>query len=262
MTARTKVAGATLSSWIARSGLPRHEAERLAAHALGVTWSDLWPRLHEPVDEAALNALAMRRRDGEPLAYIERSVVFYGLEIACGPGVLVPRPETETLVDVALASIETVPSPVVCDVGTGSGAVAIAIAKHRPDATVWATDISPAALDWAALNIAVHGTSVRLACCDLLDAVPGDLDLVVSNPPYVPDGTELPVDVRAEPREALFAGPRGTEILERLADEVRDAVLAVEVGTPEQAEWFAAFAGGGQVTLDHTGRPRVVCVKR
>lgn len=257
----TDVAAATLSSWIAHSGLPRHEAERLAAHGLGTTWSGLWARMDEPVDASALDALASRRLRGEPLAYIEGSTNFYGLEIACGPGVLVPRPETETLVDVALESISDIAAPVVVDVGTGSGAIAIAIAKHRPDAQVWATDASPEAVVWAERNVRTHGARVRVVCCDLLEGAPaGDLDLVVSNPPYVSDGTELPPDVMAEPHNALFAGPRGTEVLERLAT-VGCRVLAVEVGTPEQATWFAELTDG-TVTLDHTGRPRVVCATR
>src|SRR5262249_14566314 len=116
-----------LSDWIKRAAtrVPRHEAERLAAHALGVGWSALWGRLDEPVDSDRLDALCERRANGEPLAYITGSVVFYGLEIACGPGVLVPRPETETLVDVALELIDGVREPSVFDVGTGTGAIAI-----------------------------------------------------------------------------------------------------------------------------------------
>ena len=269
----------TLSVWLARSTQaleragsvsPRAEAERLAAFALGIEWSGLWARLRDDADAEALDALLMRRIAGEPLAYITGCAVFHGLEIACGPGALVPRPETETLVDVAIELLRGRSEPIVCDVGTGTGCVAIAIAKQRPDAQVWATDISRGALAWAERNARAHGVEVELACGDLLAAVParlrGGIDLVVSNPPYVADGTELPPDLGAEPREALFAGPTGDEVLERLIEQATDwlkpdGALAVEVGTPEQAAHIADLVGG-EVTNDHTGRPRIVWMRR
>src|SRR4029077_13473307 len=153
-TADLRVAS-TLSAWIAEaterlraagSPSPRAEAERLAPHAMGVDGGDLGPRMSESVDSSVLAAPLSRRLNGEPLAYILGSVVFYGLEIECGPGVLVRGPEPETLVDVALELIAGVRAPKVCDVGTGTGCVAIAIATRRPDAIVRATDISLDAL--------------------------------------------------------------------------------------------------------------------
>jgi release factor glutamine methyltransferase len=237
----------SLSDWLAEatrrlgdagSESPRVEAERLAAFALGIEWGGLWSRLRDDVDVAILDGLLSRRLSGDPLAYIVGSVVFCGLEIACGPGVLVPRPETETLVDVALELIADVPSPVVCDVGTGTGAIAIAIAKRRPDARVWASDISRGAIRWAERNARAHAVGIELVCGDLLEAMPahlrGGIDLVVSNPPYVAEGTELPPELGAEPYEALFAGATGDEVLERLAGEAvawlkRGGALAVEV---------------------------------
>jgi release factor glutamine methyltransferase len=266
----------SLSEWIARAASrlhatraasPRADAERLAAHALGVSWSELWTRMESEVDAQSLDAVLVRRLSGEPLAYIEGSVVFHGIEIACGPGVLAPRPETETLVDVALELIDGVESPIVCDIGTGSGAVAVAVAAGRPDARVIATDISKRAIVWAERN--AHGRGIELRHGDLFAAIPGGLrgriDLVVSNPPYVPDGADLPDDVMAEPHEALFAGPSGTDVLRRLAAETPawlapNGALAAEVGTPEQAKWFCELVGG-RIVADQTGRPRVVWMR-
>jgi len=219
--------------------------------------------MREPVDASAPTALLSRRLHGEPLAYIVGSVVFYGLEIGCGPGVLVPRPETETLVDVALELIAGVRAPKVCDVGTGTGCVAIAIARQRPDAIVQATDISLDALAWAKRNVARHAVDVEL--------VHGSLprrgcDLVVSNPPYIALGTKLPADLGAEPDEALFAGPRGDEMLLLLAEEAkRHRAAAFEVGTPDQADAMVSLLsqlGTAGVRDDHTNRPRCVWLKK
>ena len=249
---------------------PKPEAERLAAHALGCTWSQLWTRLREPVTRDVserFDALVARRAHGEPLAYVLGSAGFYGLELAVGPGVLVPRPETEVVVDVVL---ELMPddAPVVVDVGTGSGAIALSIAAMRPDAFVVGTDTSDVALGYARRN----GHGVRWVRGDLLRplAARGAVDLIVSNPPYVAIGERVSADVAAEPPDALYAGPTGDEVLLRL---VRDAPsvlasggsLVLEVGTPEQANSVAAaldcWARWG-VREDLTGRPRVVWATR
>ncbi len=269
----------TLADWIrnaealldgARCASPRHEAERLAAHGLGVTWGELWTRLRDPVDREVLDVLLERRRSGEPLAYILGSVVFCGVELECGPGVLVPRPETETLVDVALELIASQRAPVVVDIGTGTGAIAIAIASARPDAFVWATELSEPARRYAERNIVRSGLNVALVSGDLFDALPANLrgrcDLVVSNPPYVPAGADVPPDVLAEPRGAVFAGPRGDEVLRRLARGAHQWVgpcgaFAFEIGADEQAEAVAdELRGFGPVGVrtDHIDRPRVV----
>ncbi len=245
---------------------PRFDAERLASYALGVRWSDLVLRLDDPLDESTLRTLErvlVRREGGEPLAYIERVRGFYGLDLACGPGVLVPRPETETLVDVALELIDGVTKPVVVDLGTGTGAIALAIASHRPDAEIVATDISDDALSYARANANALGSDVWFASGDLFDAVPDELrgrvDLLVSNPPYVRAGTELPPDVRAEPPIALFAGPDGTDVLERIVSGAPawmkpGGAIVLEIGDGSQA----SMVTGGEVRMDLAGRPRVV----
>ena len=135
--------------------LARFEAERLAAHGIGVRWADVWTSRHRTIDvsvTAKLDRLVARRVSGEPLAYIEGSRGFYGLELACGPGVLVPRPETEVVVEVALDLIADLRDPCVVDIGTGSGAISLAIAPQRADAEVVATDLSEEALAYARRN--------------------------------------------------------------------------------------------------------------
>jgi release factor glutamine methyltransferase len=245
---------------------PRYDAERLASYALGVRWSDLVLRLDDPLDDSTLRTLErvlVRREGGEPLAYIERVRGFYGLDLACGPGVLVPRPETETVVDVALELITGVAKPIVVDIGTGTGAIALAIASQRPDAEIVATDISDDALAYARANANALGLDVWFASGDLFDAVPDELrgrvDLIVSNPPYVRDDVELPPDVRAEPAVALFAGPEGIDVLHSIASGAPawlkpGGAVVLEIGDAEQA----SVLPGGEVRDDLTGRPRVV----
>jgi release factor glutamine methyltransferase len=237
--------------------IPRREAEDLAAFSLRVRWGDLWARMDEPFDADTFDALVSRRADGEPLQYILGSASFHGVEIACGPGVLVPRPETETLVDVALGLIRDLPRPVVVDIGTGSGAIAAAIAAVRPDADVYATEKSAAACEWARRNVA----NVYLG--DLFEPLPpalrGAVDLIVSNPPYIPDGTPLPADVAREPSEALYAGQDGCDVLRRIVAEAGEwlrpgACIALEIGTPDQI----AVLQDAAVTNDLAGRPRVL----
>jgi release factor glutamine methyltransferase len=262
----------TLSEWLARATTrlseagcesPRFDAERLAAHGLGINWGGLWSRMRDEVDRPALDALCARRAIGEPLGYILGSVEFYGLDIACGPGALVPRPETETLVDVALELIADIPSPSVCDVGTGSGAIAIAIAARRADAHVVGTDTSDAALAWAERNVWAHSSNVTL----MRGSIPrSGFDLVVSNPPYVAVGAPLPRDVMREPYEAVFAGSRGDEMLRWLVEEApAHGAIALEVGTPDQAELIEqllrAFGRTG-IRQDNTDRPRVVWMRK
>jgi release factor glutamine methyltransferase len=263
---RLWVGGASARLGSAGVMAPRFDSERLAAHVLGVSWSDLMLRLDEPLDASTLRTLERvlaRRAAGEPLAYIEGVRGFYGLELGCGPGALVPRPETETVVDVVLELIADVPSPVVVDIGTGTGAIALAIASQRSDAEVVATDISDDALAYARDNAKALGLDVWFAHGDLFDAVPDELrgrvDLIASNPPYVREGAELPPDVRAEPDVALFAGADGTDVLRRIAAGAggwlkRGGALVLEIGDAEQA----CIVPNGTVCNDLTGRPRVV----
>jgi release factor glutamine methyltransferase len=255
----------------------RWEGERLVAHALGIEWGEIWVRLREDFGEQTsqkLDELVRRRVAGEPLAYILCSTTFFGREIAVGPGVLVPRPETESLVQAALDVVADVPDPRIVDIGTGSGAIAIALALERSGAEVWGTDASKPAMEWAERNVRSAGVDVQLVHGDLFEALPsrtrGVFDLIVSNPPYIAEGTDLPADVRAEPDEALFAGPEGNDVLLKLVDGSEAWLnsgghLALEVGTPEQADVVVgALASWRDVRVreDRTGRPRVVSAHR
>lgn len=269
------------SRWLAERGVDeaRLGTEHLLARVLGCRRLDLYLDHDRPLSEeqrAAFRALMRRRGAREPLAYILGERGFYGLDLQVGPGVLVPRPETEHLVEGGLIELGRVlparPSPVLADVGTGSGCVALALLSHCPAATALGIDRSAAALQFAAGNAARLGLSARLRLVrgDLLGAVaPGSLDLVVSNPPYV---TEDEVPLLApevldhEPREALFDAP-GLPLTARLALEARRALrpggaLLVETGFDKAPLVRELLARAGLVELstipDLAGIERVV----
>ena len=215
--------------------------------------------------------LAARRAAGEPLQYVTGKAGFRHLELSVGPGVLVPRPETEVLVERVLDHLPA--SGAVADVGTGSGAIALAIKHERPDARVWGTDDSEEALRWARANREALGLEVDLRRGELLGPLPnglrGALDVVVSNPPYVAESERhlLGSDVVAhEPHHALFAGSDGLAVLTRLVAEARTWLtgggwLACEIGF-DQAEPVTALlerSGYEEVAVhrDLTGRKRI-----
>ncbi len=220
-----------------------------------------------------------RRARGEPVAYIIGYRWFYGLKIHVTPDVLVPRPETEHLVELALEDLETRPGLYhrVVDVGTGSGAIAVAIARHEPRAVIVATDISSRALRVARHNAHLHGVAGRtfFLCADLLTPLVGPFDLIVANLPYVGFGEaeELAPDVRRyEPPEALWAGANGLALIQRLLQQAPHRLspkgtLLLEVGY-RQARTVAQMAAqalpDAQVTIhrDLAGHERVVCVRR
>ncbi len=203
---------------------PRLSGELLLAQVLGCTRLELYLRFEQPLgaeELAAFKALILRRRNREPVAYILGRREFYGLEFLVGPGVLVPRPETEHLVEEALARLQGLEAPKVLDLCTGSGAVALALASERPDALVTACDISPEALTWArrnAQNLGLQGR-VRWLLGDLWEPVAagsGFFDLITANPPYVTTAemAELPPEVRGfEPALALAGGEDGLEVV-------------------------------------------------
>ena len=228
---------------------PRLDAEILLAQALGCQRIQLYTAFEDvPQEEkrAAFRELVRQRAEGTPVAYLVGRREFFSLSFKVGPGVLIPRPETElivvTLLDLAkqLSSLacRRVPcthgrqdgsgaggegSPLIADVGTGSGILAVTLAKHLPAAHVVATDTSKAALEIAAENARQHGVAERVQWieCDLLAGIGAEptFDFIVSNPPYVSTAEyeKLPRDVKKfEPREALLAGPKGTEVIERL----------------------------------------------
>ena len=221
------------------------DATLLLLHTLGVERAALLAHPERPLDretQAAYQALLTRRLAFEPIQYILGTQEFYGHTLRVTPAVLIPRPETELLVEAVLARLPHDRPLRIADVGTGSGAIAIALAAALPLATLIALDISPHALAIAGQNVAAHGLqgSIQLLQSDLLAAVADQppFDAIVSNPPYVPlhDEPSLHPQVRIfEPAQALFAGPDGLAIYRRLIPQARallrpGGLMAVELG--------------------------------
>jgi release factor glutamine methyltransferase len=232
------------------SPTPRLDAELLLAHALGVTRVELYTHHDRPLNEpelAAIRELIRRRARREPVAYITGSKGFRRLELQVDDRVLVPRPETELVVDRALVLLAGAEAPRVLDVGTGSGAIALSVASELPGALVTATDVSDGALEVARSNAERLGIDVEFVHGDLLDGVAGRrFAAILSNPPYITQA-DLPSadpEVREfEPQLATVAGPDGREIYQRLLGPARDllepeGVVVVECGEG-QAPWIA-----------------------
>jgi len=268
--ARTSVRDALDSAVIALTAAgcdsPRLDAELLLGHVLGVDRAALIAdpgRGLEPDEARAFQALAARRRAREPVAYILGRKGFRTIELAVDPRVLVPRPETEHVVEAALGLPR---GARVADVGTGSGAIALALKAERPDLAVVATDVSADALEVARANARRLGLEVELVEGDLLAPVAGPLDAVVSNPPYVAVTDALPPDVRLhEPAQALMASPDGLEVIRRLVAAAAGVpFLAVEVGAGQARAVADLMAGWPRVETvrDLAGHERVVVGRR
>lgn len=263
--------------YLARRGVvsPRVEAEALLMHVLGTDRAGLYARRTalSPAEAEAYRQGLRWRAAGTPLQYLTGRQAFFGLDLEVRPGVFIPRPETEVLVEVALLLLEGREGPVVVDVGTGTGAIALAVKARRPDARVLATERSAAAVELARRNADRLGLEVEVLEGDLLTPVPaaleGRVDLLVSNPPYVTEEEYacLPPEVRAEPPEALLGG---TEHHRRLAAAASRWLapggwLAVEVGAAQGREVAALFRQhleSVEVLADLAGRDRVVRGRR
>ena len=272
------------TDWLAGKGSesPRLDAEVLLAHVRGCPRIALYTAFDDVVDEAwrtRFRGLVKRRGEGEPVAYLVGSREFFSLALAVSPAVLIPRPETEGLVVRAIDLCRPLESPRIADVGTGSGAIAVALAKHLPKAHLVATDISADALAVAQANVTRHAVDSRieLVGCDLLDSpsAAGPFDCIVSNPPYVraDEFAGLPRDVRDhEPKSALVAGPTGVEVVERLVEAAESRLakggwLLVEIGptTVAAAEGIIAGRPGlvpGPTLADMAGLPRIVQARK
>ena len=257
MTVRDAVA--ELERRLAAAGVdtPRVDAELLIAHVLGTTRSGIYGA--RDVDDEALEPLARRRERREPLAYVLGEWGFRRLTLRTDSRALVPRPETETLVERALALLRELPRPRVLDVGTGSGAIALAIKDEHRAADVTAVDVSEAALELAAENAARLGLEVDLRHGGF-DAAGEGWDLVVSNPPYIPpdDLDHLQPELRHEPRQALV----GVGLHEELARRARTRWLVVEAGDGQARQVARSLVAlrykEVRVTRDLTGEERVV----
>ncbi len=209
---------------------------------------------------------------GEPLQYIEGRAAFGRLDLVVDERVLIPRPETETLLELAIKMVRA--PEIIVDLCTGSGALALALKDHFPGASVFATEVSPTAIEVANLNRTRSGLSIYLAEGDLFDPLPasllGQIDLIVANPPYVAqiDFTDLPREVQREPRVALVAGPTGLEVIERIGGDAAQwlrpgGVIICEIGEKQGVSAPASFNGlPAVVRQDLTGRDRyAVAVK-
>jgi release factor glutamine methyltransferase len=247
---------------IAAAGVetPRVDAELLVAHVLGLTRTQVYADRSQELDVGDLEPLLRRRERREPLAYVLGTWGFRRLALKTDDRALVPRPETEAVVGRALALLAGRPQPHVLDVGTGSGAIALAIADEHPGARVTGVDTSAGALELARENAALLGLEVTLRPGGLEAAADAHWDLVVSNPPYV-DPQELPdlqPELHHEPREALA----GVGFHEELARRARSTWLVLEAGDDQADRVARSLVDLGyddvRVTPDLTGRDRVV----
>ncbi|MGV0745613.1 peptide chain release factor N(5)-glutamine methyltransferase [Mycolicibacterium sp. XJ870] len=273
---RQAIAAATATLARAGVGSPRIDAELLAAHVAGTERGRLM--LLDDPDEAFLRAydeLVAARSRRIPLQHLVGTAAFGPVLLDVGPGVFTPRPETEALLEWAAAQ-QLPPDPVIVDLCTGSGALALALAKHRPDARVIAVEDSAAALEYARRNTA--GTPVEVLDADvttpgLLPELDGRVDLLVANPPYIPEGADLEPEVAEhDPAHALFGGPDGMSVINpivRLAARwLRDgAGCVVEHDDTTSQRTVAAFIDDGNFTevaahRDLAGRARFVTATR
>jgi release factor glutamine methyltransferase len=263
---------------------PRRSAEWLLSAATGLSRVELYAHHDRPLSDAEraeLRGAVERRAAGEPLQYVTGEMPFRHLVLKVCPGVFIPRPETEVLVDEALASLPTAGdgiAPVVVDLCTGSGAVGLSIAHERPDARVYATEIVPGAAEVARANAERCGVADRVTVLDgdLFSPLPAELrgavDLVVANPPYVPTGDlpALPAEVgEFEPHVALDGGPDGLDVARRIAAEALawlrpGGTLALELDEGRVAaavEELAVEYAEVRAVSDLTGRSRVVVAR-
>ena len=265
---------------------PRAEAEELLSRLLRSTRTELYGMLDQELethDAEQLSHWIERRRAGEPIQYITGRAAFREIDLSVSPHVLVPRPETEFLVERVLEILreerQRWPAPRVLDLGTGSGAIALSIATELPSAIVSATDVSEAALRVAAANLQALelGHRVRMLQGRWFEALPPgeSFEVVVSNPPYIAETERelLPRDVSEhEPAGALFSGPTGLEALREIVERAPQyltpgGLLALEVAEARAGqvlEWMGCDRAWNETQLlnDLTGRPRVVLARR
>ena len=266
------------------AGIPdaRLEAEVMVMNVLRMPRQAIFAEQEREVSEqqqVALDELLKRRYTREPLAYILGQREFYGINVVLTPAVLIPRPESEGLVEhalfMAMMGMEST-DLTIADVGTGSGAIAINLAMHLPMGRIFAVDISDSVLDVAAYNIRAHGVGdrVSLAIGDLLDAVPEPLDLIVANLPYIPTDriSTLQPEVQKEPVLALDGGADGLDLIRRLLAQAENklkshGIILLEMD-PDQVPVVAELAlqhfpkGSTDVEQDLAGMNRILVIQR
>jgi release factor glutamine methyltransferase len=254
------------------SQYPRRDAELILAHVLGCDPTALLThpeRLLSANEADGFESLLKRRLANEPVQYLTGEQEFFGLLFEVSPNVLIPRPETEHLVEAVLKRFDRDANLRIVDVGTGSGAIAIALAHALPRSRVTALDLTPSVLEVARRNAERHGVIDRITLLqsDLLAAAGStEFDVVVSNPPYIADGEKLePQVANYEPRSALYAGPTGLEVYERLIPQARTVLkprgwLMMEIGYGQQPALQTLLGGWSEVSFvpDLQGIARVV----
>lgn len=268
------------------AGVPtaRVDAELLVGHVLSLTRGEVQAKAVTEAavssdDAATIARLVERRAAREPLQHITGRAAFRGLDLAVGPGVFVPRPETELVAQYAIDALREVatPEPVGVDLGTGSGAIALALATEVPHARVFAVEVSPLAFIWARQNFSEQAvTNARVLLADLADALPelsGTVDVVISNPPYIPDGA-IPRDPEVrlfDPELALYGGDDGLDVVRQVSTTARrllhsGGLLVLEHGELQAAQIGALLAADGWTAIAHhrdlLGRDRATTALR
>lgn len=267
------------TSILADAGVPTPDvdARLLAAHVLGVSPMAVTFAEVDETFEERFAGVVKRRAQREPLQHITGTAPFGPLDLAVGPGVFIPRPETEVLADWAVRTLAGTPAPAVVDMGTGSGALAIYVASHIPEARVYAVELSATAREYAARNAASHGVRITLVDASMTDPqllrdLDGAVDLVVANPPYVPDTPDLEPEVYRDPPEAVFSGADGMDAIRGLVPVAQRLLrpggwLGVEhddVTSTSTCSVIEACGGFGPPTVlrDLAGRNRFVCASK
>lgn len=255
----------------------RLDAEVLLAHCLGVDRLQLYLNLDRPLkqeERVRYRELIRRRGMREPVALIRGVKEFWSLRLRAAPGVLIPRPDTEALVEAVLEEIRERSSPAILEIGTGSGAISVAIALENRDARIIATDIDQQALEAALFNARNLGVeaSIDFLASDLFEALRegGRFDVICCNPPYIPSDVipTLDPEINFEPRQALDGGPDGLSVIRRLVLQAKHylqdrGALIIEIGSEQEAwvrEMFETLGGLQDVRTfsDLSGKPRVV----
>jgi release factor glutamine methyltransferase len=246
------------------------EAELLLRHVLNINRTQLYLDLEKelsPQDEKVFGTLIERRLKGEPAAYITGHREFYGRDFQVNPHTLIPRPESELLVETALRLAQNHRISTIADIGTGCGAIAVSLALELPKAKIYATDISPAALEVARINCQRHGVAdrVHLIQGDMLEPLPEPVDLIVANLPYVRESELAP---GFEPLLALDGGIKGTEMIAKLCRQAKgklsdNGTMLLEIGAGQakaiSSLWHHLFPDGAtEVLADLSGIERVV----
>jgi len=258
---------------------PRREASSLLSFALGKPHAFLIAHPEYQLtdqQQATFDEIVARREAREPFQYITGKQEFWGLEFIVAPGVLIPRPETELLVEAAIEHLQKLDKPTFVEACVGSGCISVSILHEIANARAVATDISPLAINIARRNAILHGVEDRLELreTDLLDGIESRIDLILANPPYIPDGdlADLQAEVRDfEPREALAGGRDGLDIIRRLIGEaghilVDGGVLLMEIGAGQATAVADLFDsdkwGSPEFRRDLQAIPRVVTAVR